>query len=409
MPYLAYAEIQNSSVKPYPRGVQADLWVLAGQSNVLGWALLKAPIEPDPGIMQFNREQQWVMAEEPLHQLFFSKEGPVRQNILLQRNNITLPDGMTVEAFVRRLETEKRVMGGVGPGLAFAKHLRKYINRPIGLIPWQHGGSSMKQWDPADGQSLYSSLMDRIKTVGGPIKGVIWYQGETDGQIPQATEVYETALLNLFDCLRRDLKNPDLPIICVQLGPFFCRAPTSVAASYEKVREIQRCVAHLRENTYIVSSIDLSLDDAIHLSFESQQRLGRRLAEIALTKVYHMPAHGRPIDLAAIEVLQPQSERPMIRVRFSGVSGRLRAEGRPYGFELRSSEPGSDPLRMVYRVDFDPNDPAALILGVFHPFVHDHDKLVYGGGLHPYANIVDEKDIPIPAFGPIDLPPVKGK
>src|SRR5207302_2920873 len=82
-------------------------------------------------------------------------------------------------------------------------------------------------------------------------------------------------------------------------------------------------------------------DDPIHLAFEGQERLGRRLAEIVCSMVYKLPGHGKPIDLVSAEVLQPQNERPMIRLRFSGVTGRLRADGRASGFELRQ-QPGSE-------------------------------------------------------------------
>ena len=143
-------------------------------------------------------------------------------------------------------------------------------------------------------------------------------------------------------------------------------------------------------------------DDPIHVSYEGQARLGRRLAEIVCSMVYKMPGHGKPIDVVSAEVLQPQNERPMIRLRFRGVTGRLRAAGRATGFELRQ-KPGSDVMRMVYRVDFDPKDPSALIVGVWRPFKQEQDRLIYGAGVNPYVNIVDDKDIPVPAFGPIDL------
>jgi hypothetical protein len=115
----------------------------------------------------------------------------------------------------------------------------------------------------------------------------------------------------------------------------------------------------------------------------------------------------------------------MIRVCFKGVNGHLKAYGRPTGFELRAVRPSEDPTRaypqppiadipmyVIYRVDFDPNDPAAVILGVFDnsPILlgkphslSEPVSLVYGGGMNPYVNIVDEKDIPIPAFGPVEV------
>src|SRR5262245_30045366 len=62
------AQTKDEPITPFPGGQDADLWVLAGQSNMLGCALLKGPTEPDPRIMEFGRDKRWVVAEEPLHQ-----------------------------------------------------------------------------------------------------------------------------------------------------------------------------------------------------------------------------------------------------------------------------------------------------------------------------------------------------
>ena len=71
------------------------------------------------------------------------------------------------------------------------------------------------------------------------------------------------------------------------------------------------------------------------------------------------------------------------------------------------SDPSSN--RVLYRVDFDPTDPAAVLLGIYTAFrPQDHDKIIYGPGRDPYVNIVDERDMPVPAFGPLDLPPFRG-
>jgi hypothetical protein len=74
--------------------------------------------------------------------------------------------------------------------------------------------------------------------------------------------------------------------------------------------------------------------------------------------------HARSIDFASLEVIKPSGERPMIRVRFSGVSGKFRTEGRPHGFAVHPAEPKDDQCHAVCRVDLDPSNPSALIVGV---------------------------------------------
>lgn len=405
-----------------------DIWVFAGQSNSQGWALLKAPVEPDPRILFFNEQNQWVVAEEPLNKRFYEwTPGPVDENILLQRFEVLLPKGSTPEKFLRRqLVNSTEPLGGVGPALFFAKALLQSIDRRIGLISCGVG-SSIKQWNPqlrSQEGSLYGLLLERIARAGGEIHGLIWYQGESDALTAGAAAGYEEAFLGLIDAIRRDTKRPDLPVVYVQIGRFV-HPYDAHARAWEKIRDTQYRAAFQRKNLHMVSAIDLPLEDSIHLSFEAYQRLGPRLAEIALTEVYRQDGHGRSIQLDSVEILQASSRRPLIRVRFRGVSGRLTAPGPASGFELRSKLQAEDPSRsyplppspdvpipVIYRVDFDPGDPAALILGVFdnspillgkrHAFSGDL-SLIYGAGLNPNVNIVDERDIPIPAFGPVEI------
>jgi len=137
--------------KPYPGGVPADIWVLAGQSNAHGWGLFKAPIDSDPRILQLDDRNEWVRAEAPLQEagLTTYTTGVMRNNILLQREGVLpLPPGLTPEQFVRQLESRKKPLIGIGPGMFFAKHLLQFIDRPIGIIPLGAMGSSIKQWDP---------------------------------------------------------------------------------------------------------------------------------------------------------------------------------------------------------------------------------------------------------------------
>jgi sialate O-acetylesterase len=410
---------------PYPGNQEADIWVFTGQSNSQGWGMLKAPVEPDPRILFFDADNRWVVAREPLNPRFTNwVPDSVVENILLQRTGVDYPSGPPAELFVERLKHEGAVMGGVGPGLAFARQLVRFVDRPLGLLYCGVGGSPIKSWVPTMTSDNYQAMIRRIAMVGGKIKGLIWYQGESDAMTPGAEQFYQSALLELFDSIRKDTGLPDLPIICVQIARFVWNYP-SHAHTFETIRDIQRRVAGLRPNLYSVSALDLPLEDPAHLSFEGQQRLGKRIAEIALSHVYKQADHGKTIDVKSIEVLQPEKRRPMVRVRFSGVTGKLTAPGEPTGFEVRSPIPDVEPkgpsaeapMPIVYRVDFDPTDPAAVILGIcdnalinsggatFHPLVPPF-RILYGPGSSPYVNIVDEKDIPVPAFGPI---PVRGE
>lgn len=405
-----------------------DVWIFAGQSNSQGWALLKAPVEPDSRILVLNEQNQWVLAEEPLNKNFYGwTPPPVDENILLQRDHLSLPGSEKPEEFLRQQSKLGSPLGGVGPGLFFAKHVLKHTDRPLGLIFCGMGGP-IKLWDTGPrqpgGQSLYWTLLDKVHAAGGNVRGVVWWQGESDGLTTGAPEAYEAAFLNVIDAIRSGIGNPNLPFIYVQVGRFV-HPYDFHATAFERIREIQRQVASKRHGLSMVSPMDLQLEDAIHMSFEGYQALGARLGELALSQVYEMPGHATPITFGSIEVLAPESRRKLIRVRFEGVNGRLQAAGRPSGFELRTARAAEDPSRfypqhpstdipmhVIYRVDFDPHDPSAVILGVFdtspillgkpHPLTAPV-SLMYGAGLNPYVNIVDDMQMPIPAFGPVEV------
>jgi len=407
----------------YPDRKDADIWVFSGQSNSQGWGMLKAPIEPDPRVMFFNADNQWVVAKEPLNPRFKSwmPDSP-RENILLQRNGVSYPRA-EAEKYIDKMQKENVNLGGVGAGLCFSKHLLRYVDRHIGLVYCGVGGSPVKSWDPTVKGANYEAMMNRIAMVGGKIKGLIWYQGESDATTPGAADVYEEKMLQLIDSVRKETEIAELPVLIVQIARFVWNYETH-ARSFEKIRDVQYRLPSLRPNVYTVSALDLPLEDSAHISFEGYERLAKRLAEVALTEVYKKPGHGKGIMVEGIEVLQPDNHRPMVRVRFSGVTGKLRSEGLPLGFEVRGQIPEVEPkpataeiaLPVVYRIDFDPTDPAAVILGVldnalinsggakYHP-LRDPFHVVYGPGMSPFVNIVDDKDMPIPAFGPVLVKP----
>ena len=62
---------------------------------------------------------------------------------------------------------------------------------------------------------------------------------------------------------------------------------------------------------------------------------------------------------------------------------------------------------MIFTVEFDPKDPAAVLLHVTRRPDYLHKRgavLCYGAGVDPLINITDDKDMAIPTFGPIEIP-----
>jgi sialate O-acetylesterase len=367
----------------------------------------------------------WIPARDPLHRLYAAK-APAHRLI-----NHWTPEKQAEIWYRENHRPAEKFVRGVGPGLSFARTIAKATGKPVGLIAAAHGGTSIRQWSPdaagAGESSLYGALLARARRVGadgagGKLRGLLWYQGENDAfnagfitkpdRTTETVESYYTReFLNFVDRLRGDLKRPDLPIIYVQLARFHLLDPGKVQG-WEAMRETQRRLMTMRANLWMVSGQDLPMDDSIHLSAAGQTRLGQRMANVALAAVNPPAAHPRadgatPIELERVEVLPGDPRSPItiytIRVHFKHVNGRLRADGRPAGFTLRRVGVEGTRCNNIHRIDFDATDPAAINLLVQGPWVKD-TQLLYGAGLEPYVNIVDDKDMALPAFGPLPLP-----
>ncbi|MFM7321334.1 MAG: sialate O-acetylesterase [Armatimonadota bacterium] len=378
-----------------------DLWVCAGQSNMAGAGLLPARQRTDPGITMYMDDGVWLTAQEPVSRIFRHPPKAFSNFMIPVWGQKAWDDNMAME--------KKRVFGGVGPSLAFARHVRRHTGRRIGLIPCALGATGMSHWSPdllKDGKdSLYGNMIARIREVGGNIKGLLWYQGEGETN-PGLQDSFEKTWLDFVDAVRRDTGIADLPVLYVQISRYCLDTDPDYALKWEQIRDRQRTAAGKRPNLQVVPAIDLPLDDLIHIGTEGHQRLGKRLAEVALGTVYRLPGHASPIDFESAEVLPSMDYlHNTMRVRFRGVSGRLQSAGRASGFSLRSAEPRKDGPT-VFKVEFDPKDPAAAILWVSKT-IEKPISLYYGAGLDPYCNIVDSKDMAVPAFGPIPIRPRK--
>ena len=81
----------------------------------------------------------------------------------------------------------------------------------------------MEQWNPAKkdegGKSLYGSMMRQFQLAGGKVKGVLWYQGESDAS-GDAAKRYPQVFARFIAAVRSDFGQPELPFYFVQIGRF---------------------------------------------------------------------------------------------------------------------------------------------------------------------------------------------
>lgn len=370
-----------------------DLWVLAGQSNMQGYGLTCGAPPKHPLLRSFSMRHEWIPAAEPLHLL---AESP---NVCHNSGEQCTPK----EADYLRRNSKK----GTGPGLFFAHRMLKASGVPQGLIPAAHGGTRMEQWEPEltiNGQtSLYGSMVESVRATGQPIAGVLWYQGESDTK-PESVPLYTERMQKLVKQLRKDLRQPKLPWVMVQISKFFCPISPEQEQRWNLIQEQQRLLPKTIPYLGVVSSIDLAFDDQTHLAAEGHRVLGRRLAMEAERLVYGKSRKLPPPQLKSISApFSPKAKDKhgvggslVVEVVYENVVGSLQAGNAPHGFAL-TDEKGAD-LRSIYKVTLHGDTVRLHLAGA-----GQNAKVSYGFGCTPYCNITDERGHALHAFGPQPL------
>lgn len=115
---------------------------------------------------------------------------------------------------------------------------------------------------------------------GLSMKGILWYQGETNSGEP---ERYDEKFSAMMTCWREQLSK-DLPVICVEMADYDDPI-TGSSEGWAEIQEMQRRAPEMTELCEVVSAKDLGAPFELHPQYKS--RLGLRLAEKALDFIYH--------------------------------------------------------------------------------------------------------------------------
>lgn len=379
-----------------------DVWVLAGQSNMQGCGWRRGALGPHRQVQVFSSAGRWEPAAEPLHRLWESFT-PVHQELM--RPGLSPAELAMSDADLARRDAQGA--GGAGLGLAFGIAMAEASRAPIGLIPAAHGGTSLEQWNPdgksRGGRSLYGAMLERIDRARGRLRGVLWYQGESDTNDPVDANSYVERFDRWIAALRTDTGVPDLPVIVVQIGRVL--PPTAgpgLLPGWDMVREALATLPDRTAATAVTSAVDLPLTDTIHVNTAGLIRLGRRMARLALrlTDRPRIPAGPR---VAAIEPwTTPDGGRNALRIRFEGVTGSWTRTDVISGFALHAGGGGAAPPLLINAwVDGEANDGSVLVLLDRAP--GPGERISYGLGTDPRCDLVDSADMPLCSFPPRDL------
>ena len=183
---LTVRDANNTSITATVANVGiGDVFVVFGGDNASGRATNNQTYTPQGGITAalFGNDYLWKAWADP-------------------------QDSYTNQ--VDRISNEFYYAMGVG-GSCWAWPINWYIYRlyPIAFIPAALGGTGITQFLPGadhyDRNTLYGSMLHRVRTAGGKVRAVLWWQGETDALNNMAQATYNAYLDTLANAVMADL------------------------------------------------------------------------------------------------------------------------------------------------------------------------------------------------------------
>jgi sialate O-acetylesterase len=300
-----------------------DVWLCSGQSN-MEWAMSKE--------MHFRSEVSHT--DQPLIRLY--NPSPAGRYVYGIAYTDSLNKRLNTEDFYQDMDWQLCDSNTVKPmsavGYYFAKNIVEYESVPIGLINLSIGGApietfinrttlqnnkqfaakvkgnwleneALPEWIRERGKQnigenkngygddlglnhaykpgfAYSSGIEPIIMM--PIKGVLWYQGETNSLEHARVKEYRRLLHLMIDDYRAKWKQPTMPFYWVQLSSI---DTTKYKSKYwPQFRDEQRRLLSEVKNSGMAVCSDIGSKDNVHPA--NKKAVGQRLARWALNKTY---------------------------------------------------------------------------------------------------------------------------
>lgn len=133
-------------------------------------------------------------------------------------------------------------------------------------------------WRPC---GLFHTMLEKI--IPYAVRGVLWYQGESDQDY---APYYKRMLTGLINCWRY-YWNEELPFLIVQLAPL---SEMAGGANFEVIRNQQESLAKTLAGIYTVPTDDVGEENNLHP--RAKRPVGQRLAAMALQKIYKKFDHA---------------------------------------------------------------------------------------------------------------------
>ena len=108
-------------------------------------------------------------------------------------------------------------MPSASPILAFGDRLAELRSGLVGIVAATRGGVPISWMAPGHSSGFFEATVSRARAAG-PVKGVLYWQGETETMSQALADSWPAAFIQWVFDIRVALNQPDLPIVLVMLG-----------------------------------------------------------------------------------------------------------------------------------------------------------------------------------------------
>lgn len=228
---------------------------------------------------------------------------------------------------------------------------------------------------PKRPMALFNGMINPL--VPYAIRGILWYQGESDTTAARAPRYAK-----LLEALIRDWRNrwtqPDLPFLIVQLPAF------EQDEDWVTVQRAQREVAE-QTGSLLMTTLDLGEEKNVHPS--NKAPVGERLARLALADVYGQRISARPPRVKSWR--REGNEMAVSIVCDAGATLVLKPPGNPQGFEVAG--PDGEFFPATTRVEGNQ-------IFAFAKEVPSPAKIRYAAKAWPALGVFDSEGLPLGPF-----------
>lgn len=305
-----------------------DVWLCSGQSN-MEYPLdrsLKKYLAPEKG-NDLAIEELSKLKSDQIRYVYADKQR-------------TKEDIKSVGWITQSNDSVLRKVSAVG--YFFAKDINSELNVPVGIISSSWGGTRIEEWTPPVAYLNSTVFKDSIKEkknfqidgivpgqkfesmlkpiVPFAIKGMLWYQGESNCII-EDQQTYPEKMRLMVETYRSLFKNSTMPFYYVQIAPYLYSHRKK-----DKKKHVPEQLAVFREAQVQCLSIPYSgmvvttdlVDNASNIHPPYKWDIAHRLALLALNNTY-----GRSVVCSGPTYKSYKIKRNKVIISFNNIAGGL--------------------------------------------------------------------------------------